>query len=45
MPKKLTSKQKKLDVNKDGKISGKDFAILRKKKKKPKKKKPIKKKK
>ena len=38
MKKKLTSKQrKKLDANKDGKISGKDFAILRKKKKKPKK--------
>lgn len=38
MRKKLTSKQKKIDVNKDGKITGKDFAMLRKKKstKKPK---------
>ena len=31
MRKKLTSKQKKIDVNKDGKITGKDFAMLRKK--------------
>jgi hypothetical protein len=32
MRKKLTSKQKKIDANKDGKITGKDFAMLRKKK-------------
>tara|TARA_Y200000002_G_C22628971_1_gene641565 strand:- start:89 stop:211 length:123 start_codon:yes stop_codon:yes gene_type:complete len=32
----LSKKQKtKLDKNKDGKISGKDFALLRNKKKKP----------
>ena len=30
----LKGKRKKLDKNKDGKISGVDFALLRKKKKK-----------
>ena len=30
----LKGKKKKLDKNKDGKISGVDFALLRKKKKK-----------
>ena len=34
----LKGGQAKLDANKDGKISGKDFAMLRKKKKKIKKK-------
>ena len=34
----LSGGQAKLDANKDGKISGKDFAMLRKKKKKIKKK-------
>ena len=34
----LKGGQVKLDANKDGKISGKDFAMLRKKKKKIKKK-------
>ena len=32
----LTGGQAKLDVNKDGKISGEDFAMLRNKKKKKK---------
>lgn len=32
--KKLSSKQKKLDTDKDGKLEGSDFAALRKKKKK-----------
>ena len=32
----LTGKQYKLDKNKDGKISGEDFAMLRNKKKKKK---------
>jgi len=32
--KKLSSKQKKLDVNKNGKLEGSDFAALRSKKKK-----------
>ena len=31
--KKVTGKRKKLDVNKDGKLSKKDFAMLRAKKK------------
>ena len=30
----MSSKQKKLDVDKDGKLEGSDFAALRKKKKK-----------
>lgn len=30
----MTPKQKKLDVNKNGKLEGSDFAALRKKKKK-----------
>jgi hypothetical protein len=30
----MSSKQKKLDVDKDGKLEGSDFASLRKKKKK-----------
>jgi len=30
----MSSKQKKLDVNKNGKLEGADFAALRKKKKK-----------
>tara|TARA_X000000950_G_scaffold214758_1_gene258380 strand:+ start:3376 stop:3483 length:108 start_codon:yes stop_codon:yes gene_type:complete len=34
MPRKLSKKQKKLDVNKDGKITGADFKKLKKKKKK-----------
>lgn len=33
-PKGMSSKQKKLDVDKDGKLEGSDFAALRKKKKK-----------
>jgi len=33
-PKKMSPKQKKLDVDKDGKLEGSDFAALRKKKKK-----------
>ena len=33
----LVGRQKKLDVNKDGKITGADFKLLRKKKKKVKK--------
>jgi len=32
-PKGMSSKQKKLDVDKDGKLEGSDFAALRKKKK------------
>jgi len=32
-PKKMSPKQKKLDVDKDGKLEGSDFAALRKKKK------------
>jgi len=32
--KKMSPKQKKLDVDKDGKLEGSDFAALRKKKKK-----------
>ena len=32
-PKGMASKQKKLDVDKDGKLEGSDFAVLRKKKK------------
>lgn len=35
--KKLSSKQKKLDKDKNGKLEGSDFAALRKKKKKKKK--------
>ena len=31
--KKMSPKQKKLDVDKDGKLEGSDFAALRKKKK------------
>ena len=31
--KKVTGKRKKLDVNKDGKLSKKDFAMLRSKRK------------
>tara|TARA_Y100000768_G_scaffold382993_1_gene364333 strand:- start:634 stop:810 length:177 start_codon:yes stop_codon:yes gene_type:complete len=34
MKKRLKGGQKKLDKNKDGKISGADFAMLKKKKKK-----------
>lgn len=33
-PKGMSSKQKKLDVDKDGKLEGSDFAALRSKKKK-----------
>lgn len=33
-PKGMSSKQKKLDVNKNGKLEGSDFAALRGKKKK-----------
>ena len=33
-PKKMSPKQKKLDVNKNGKLEGSDFAALRAKKKK-----------
>jgi hypothetical protein len=33
-PKKMSPKQKKLDVDKDGKLEGSDFAALRAKKKK-----------
>lgn len=33
-PKGMSPKQKKLDVDKDGKLEGSDFAALRKKKKK-----------
>ena len=32
-PKGMSAKQKKLDVDKDGKLEGSDFAALRKKKK------------
>ena len=32
--KKVTGKRKKLDMDKDGKLTAKDFAMLRKKKKK-----------
>ncbi len=32
-PKGMSPKQKKLDVDKDGKLEGSDFAALRKKKK------------
>jgi hypothetical protein len=32
-PNKMSPKQKKLDVDKDGKLEGSDFASLRKKKK------------
>lgn len=35
-PKGMSSKQKKLDVDKDGKLEGSDFAVLRSKKKKKK---------
>jgi len=34
MKKRLKGKQSKLDKNKDGKIDGKDFAMMKKKKKK-----------
>ena len=33
VPKGMSPKQKKLDVDKDGKLEGSDFAALRKKKK------------
>jgi hypothetical protein len=33
-PKAMSAKQKKLDVDKDGKLEGSDFAALRKNKKK-----------
>ena len=36
--KKVTGKRKKLDVNKDGKLTGQDFAMLRSRKKTNKKK-------
>jgi hypothetical protein len=36
--KKVTGKRKKLDVNKDGKLTGEDFAMLRSRKKTNKKK-------
>lgn len=39
MKKKLTAKQRKLDVNKNNKIDARDFVLLRAKKKKKKKKK------